>query len=240
MGFTVWRLCALQLKTKKSCEISHLQYQITVITNQFKKKKCLTSLKLPLPKPPRRLSPRLLRKLLKRRPRRLFQPTAPRPKMVRLRPKKDVVEAKNGEAEAKKDVAETKEVVEKETEEVVSTNGTEAKEDVVEAKNGEAEAKKDEDKNGHEKNGHENDKEETHKDADMPMPSENGDDKTETTETPTETTEDKETGTKRKASESEVEAVPVSAEKIAKLKENEVDATKKTEEAAPVATEEKA
>merc|ERR1712106_127771 len=125
-------------------------------------------------------------------------------------------EAKNGEAEAKKDVAETKEVVEKETEEVVSTNGTEAKEDVVEAKNGEAEAKKDEDKNGHE-----NDKEETHKDADMPMPSENGDEKTETTETPTETTkttkttktteEDKETATKRKASESEVEALPVSA-----------------------------
>ena len=75
----------------------------------------------------------------------------------------------------------------------------------------------------------------------MPMPSENGDDKTETTETVKETTEeDKETGTKRKASESEVEAVPVSAEKIAKLKENEVDATKKTEEAAPVATEEKA
>merc|ERR1712008_350323 len=122
MGFTVWRLCALQLKTKKSCEISHFQYQIKVITNQFNKEKCLTSLKLPLQKPPRRLSPRLLRNLLKRRrPRRLFQPTAPRPKMVRLRPKKDV--------------AETKEVVEKETEEVVSTNGTEAKEDVVEAKN---------------------------------------------------------------------------------------------------------
>merc|ERR1712008_227746 len=225
MGFTVWRLCALQLKTKKSCEISHFSIPNNVITNQFNKKKCLTSLKLPLPKPPRRLSPRLPRKLLKRRPRRLFQPTAPRPKMVRLRPKKDVVEAKNGEAEAKKDVAETKEVVEKETEEVVSTNGTEAKEDVVEAKNGEAEAKKDEDKNGHE-----NDKEETHKDADMPMPSENGDDKTETTETPKETTktteEDKETATKRKASESEVEALPVSAEKIAKLKESEVDTTK--------------
>ena len=83
------------------------------------------------------------------------------------------VEAKNGEAEAEKEVAETKEVVEKETEEVVSTNGTEAKEDVVEAKNGEAEATKDEDRNGHE-----SDKEETHKDADMPMPSENGDAKT--------------------------------------------------------------
>ena len=93
-------------------------------------------------------------------------------------------------------------------------------------------------------NGHENDKEETHKDADMPMPSENGDAKTETTETPTETTktteEDKETATKRKASESEVEALPVSAEKIAKLKESEVDATKKIEEAAPAATEETA
>ena len=79
----------------------------------------------------------------------------------------------------------------------------------------------------------------------MPMPSENGDAKTtETTETPKETTktteEDKETGTKRKASESEVEAVPVSAEKIAKLKENEVEATKKVEEAAPAATEETA
>ena len=53
----------------------------------------------------------------------------------------------------------------------------------------------------------------------MPMPSENGDAKTETTETPKETTktteEDKETATKRKASESEVEALPVSAEKIA-------------------------
>merc|ERR1712129_139873 len=102
-------------------------------------------------------------------------------------------------------------------------------------------AKKDEDKNGHE-----NDKEETHKDADMPMPSENGDEKkTETTETPKETTkttkeEDKETATKRKASESEVEALPVSAEKIAKLKESEVDATKKTEEAASAATEETA
>ena len=83
------------------------------------------------------------------------------------------VEAKNGEAEAEKEVAETKEVAEKETEEVVSTNGTEAKEDVVEAKNGEAEATKDEDRNGHE-----SDKEETHKDADMPMPSENGDAKT--------------------------------------------------------------
>merc|ERR1712037_591706 len=83
------------------------------------------------------------------------------------------VEAKNGEVEAEKEVAETKEVVEKETEEVVSTNGTEAKEDVVEAKDGEAEATKDEDKNGHE-----SDKEETHKDADMPMPSENGDAKT--------------------------------------------------------------
>jgi hypothetical protein len=92
---------------------------------------------------------------------------------------------------------------------------------------------------------HFSDKEETHKDADMPMPSENGDAKTtETTETPKETTktteEDKETGTKRKASESEVEAVPVSAEKIAKLKENEVEATKKVEEAAPAATEETA
>merc|ERR1712008_410368 len=87
MGFTVWRLCALQLKTKKSCEISHFQYQITVTTNQFNKKKCLTSLKLPLPKPPRRLSPRLLRKLLKRRPRKLFQPTAPRPKRAWLRPR---------------------------------------------------------------------------------------------------------------------------------------------------------
>merc|ERR1711971_343456 len=48
-------------------------------------KKCLTSSKLPLPKPPRRLSLRLPRKLLKKRPKRLFQPTAPRPKNLRLR-----------------------------------------------------------------------------------------------------------------------------------------------------------
>ena len=80
----------------------------------------------------------------------------------------------------------------------------------------------------------------------MPMPSENGDDKTaETTETPKETTEEttkttEETGTKRKASESEVEPVPVSAEKIAKLKENEVDSTKTVEETTPAATEETA
>merc|ERR1739844_346286 len=51
-------------------------------------KKCLTSSKLPLPKPPRRLSLRLLRKLLKKRPKRLFQPTALRPKTARLRPQK--------------------------------------------------------------------------------------------------------------------------------------------------------
>ena len=48
-----------------------------------------------VPKPPRRLSLRLLRKLLKKRPKRSFQPTAPRtrkrllrPKMVRLKQKR--------------------------------------------------------------------------------------------------------------------------------------------------------
>merc|ERR1712203_813530 len=56
-------------------------------------KKCLTSSKLPLPKPPRRLSLKPLRKSLKKRPKRLFQPTAPRPKKLRprtarLRPQK--------------------------------------------------------------------------------------------------------------------------------------------------------
>ena len=38
--------------------------------------------------------------------------------------------AKNGEAETEKEVAETEEVVEKKTEEIVSTNGTKAKNDM--------------------------------------------------------------------------------------------------------------
>merc|ERR1711971_802877 len=90
-SFTLWRLCIQAQKPPKNLvKSSHFQIPIpnNGETNQFNVKKCLTPLKLPLPKPPRRLSKRLLRKLLKRRPKRLFQPTVPRPKMVRLRPKK--------------------------------------------------------------------------------------------------------------------------------------------------------
>merc|ERR1711990_858585 len=83
------RLCILAQKPPKNLvKSSHFQIPIpnNGETNQFNVKKCLTSSKLPLPKPPRRLSLRLLRKLLKKRPKRLFQPMAPRPKKL-LRPK---------------------------------------------------------------------------------------------------------------------------------------------------------
>merc|ERR1712060_1043150 len=82
------RLCTLAQKPPKNLvKSSHFQIPIpnNGETNQFNVKKCLTSSKLPLPKPPRRLSLKPLRKLLKKRPKRLFQPTAPRPK--KLRPK---------------------------------------------------------------------------------------------------------------------------------------------------------
>merc|ERR1711971_708013 len=90
-SFTLWRLCTLAQKPPKNLvKSSHFLIPIpnNGETNQFNVKKCLTSSKLPLPKPPRRLSKRLLRKLLKRRPKRLFQPTVPRPKMVRPKRKK--------------------------------------------------------------------------------------------------------------------------------------------------------
>merc|ERR1712110_746760 len=80
-------LCTTQIKNppKKFREIS------SNLPNNGKK--CLTPSKLPLLKPPRRLSLKPLRKLLKKRPKRLFQPTAPRPKKLRprtarLRPQK--------------------------------------------------------------------------------------------------------------------------------------------------------
>merc|ERR1711990_1408965 len=133
---------------------------------------------------------------------------------VRPRPKKDeVVEAKNGEAEAKNGEAKAK-------------NG--------EAKNGHANGVANgKHTNGDAKNGDSAENGTEHKNGD----SANGHSKTEatTTEEAMETSEEKtELATKRKADE--VEPIPVSAEKIAKLKENETEEKTETE-ATPAAAE---
>merc|ERR1719309_940567 len=153
-----------------------------------------------------------------------------RPQMVKLRPKKDetteaetkkdeVVETTNGDAEAK----------------VETTNGE------AEANNGEAEAKNGDAENGHSngngvaKNGdHENGNGKEHTNGD----SENGHSKTEatTTEETMETSEEDKTESAPKRKADEIEPIPVSAEKIAKLKENEAEEKTETE-ATPAAEE---
>merc|ERR1712109_421443 len=122
-----------------------------------------------------------------------------------------------------------------------TTEAKTKKDEVVETTNGEAEAKNGDAENGHSngngvaKNGdHENGNGKEHTNGD----SENGHSKTEatTTEETMETSEEDKTESAPKRKADEIEPIPVSAEKIAKLKENEAEEKTETE-ATPAAEE---